>query len=119
MKTVYNEKSKLLFIKDHTGFFIPYMHECELDEISKTFKGKKISVNSKEVLGKVMFDFIVYMKNSSTDVDRTGEESTVKEGYGEIYQYIIAYTIFRHLVKLDSADIFTAIARQAKHYWSV
>ena len=110
---VYVEKHKLLFIRDHTGFFIPYMYDCVYDKVEQTFKGKKISIASKEILGKVMFCFILFMKNSGSEVDRTGGKNRVKEGYGEIYQYIISYVVIRHLILLDSSDIFTVISRQA------
>jgi len=106
---VYVEKYGLTFIKDDSGYFVPDRYDVKIKDGKAT--GKKISYNSKESLGRCLYSFILFAKSSGVESDNeTGEE---KEGYLDIYQYIIAYVVIRHLLLLDSADIITAIARQA------
>jgi len=108
---IFVKKYGLLFKKDDSGFFVPYRYNATVDPDTGIIKGKKISFDSKSALGKCLFDFIVFAKSSGVEVDtETGETS---EGYLDIYQYIIAYVVIRHLLVLDSSDIITAIARQA------
>jgi hypothetical protein len=107
---IFIEKYGLTFKKDETGYFIPDKYDVKLSNDMKG-KGKKIAYDSEENLGRCLFSFILFAKSSGveTDVD-TGKE---EEGYLDIYQYIIAYIVIKHLLLLDSSDIITAIARQS------
>jgi len=108
--TVFIKKHGLTFKKDTSGYFIPHRYNVRMQEDGK-FSGKKISYNSKDPLGKCLFGFIIFAKSSGVEIDNdTGE---AKQGYLDIYQYIIAYVVIRHMLLLDSADVITAIARQA------
>lgn len=113
---IYNKDYKLLFTKDDNGYIIPILYDVEITADGNP-KGKRIYKNSKTKLGKCMYDFIIFVKASSDEYDMaTGKK---KEGRASIYQWIIAYQVIRHLLKLDSKDIISAISRQAKYYWSV
>ena len=106
---VYIEDFNLLFKKDSSGYFIPVKYDCEV--VNNKIRGKPISNSSKEPLGKCMFDFILFIKSSGVEVDKVSGDK--KEGYAEIYQYCVSYSIIKSLLLLDSSDIITAIARQA------
>ena len=108
---IYLEKYGLTFKKDNNGYFIPDRFDVYFDNKDKKWYGKKIEYNSKDVLGRCLFSFILFAKASGVETDtETGEEL---EGYLDIYQYVIAFSVIRHLLLLDSSDIITAIARQA------
>jgi len=106
---VYIEKYGLSFKRDYSGFFIPDKYDCVLNE-DGTLQGKDISHDSNEPLGRCLFMFILYSKASGVEYDNeTGEK---EEGWLDIPQWIIAITVIRHLLLLDSADIISAISRQ-------
>jgi hypothetical protein len=114
--TVYINKWKMLFIRDETNFFIPYRHECYINEKGKLV-GKKITYDAKDKLSVAMFMFTYFVHASGTERDKnTGEQ---EQGHLDIYQYLIAYRVIRGFLRLKSEDMICAIARQAKHYWSV
>lgn len=108
MERILINKYGLAFKKDG-DFYVPYKYEARYE--GGKLIGKPITISSKDILGKAMFDFIIFSKSSSVESDENGNQL---EGYLDIYQYCIAYVVIRHLLLLDSSDIITAIARQAK-----
>lgn len=115
--SIYLPKYKLLFERDSGGFFIPIKYDVEYNSESNTFIGKRISFDSSQDLGRCLYMFIMFAKSSGVDVDN--ETGLQAEGYLDLYQYAIAYTVIKKLLLLDSSDIISAVARQAKNYWSV
>jgi len=108
---VFIEKFKLVFIRGDDKFFIPYMYDCRKDVTGRVF-GKRISFDSKEILGLAMFMFVYFVQSTGMEIDKnTGNR---KQGYAEIYQYCIAFRVIRALLRLESDDIICAIARQSK-----
>jgi len=98
-----------LAFKPDGDFYIPYKFNARYE--GDKLIGSTIAIDSQDIVGKAMFDFIMFAKSSSVESDENGNSL---EGYLDIYQYCIAYIVIRHLLSLDSADILSAIARQAK-----
>lgn len=109
-KFYYDTEHKLLFKKGKDEYFIPIMYDVVVDDKNK-YVGKIISKTASTKLGRAMYDFITFVRYSGNQFDtETGEQL---QGHAEIYQYIIAFEIIKHLILLDSADIMAAISRQA------
>lgn len=100
---IFNEFSKMVFIRNKDNNLEPIMYDCEVK--NGKVVGTRIEKNS------IFYMFIKYIKHSLIEIDKqTGQEI---QGYLEIYQWYISFQIIKNAIELKSNDLVIAISRQS------